>query len=110
MAKAGPRVAQIATALMPNLSRVPRRSKVAWGKNGVRIMTGGLAESLRDDFMSGAAARLGASGAAADLICCFDHSPTLVRQRQLAIIISGNQAEVRQPRPNRPRDCGSFPS
>ena len=27
-------------------------SELAWGYNGVRIMTGRLAESLRDDFMS----------------------------------------------------------
>jgi hypothetical protein len=48
--------------------------------------------------------------AAADLIWGFDHSAPLLRQRQLAIIISDNQAEVRKPRPNRPRDYGSLRS
>jgi hypothetical protein len=36
---------------MPNLTQVPYLSKMAWGDNGVCIMTGRLVESPRDDFM-----------------------------------------------------------
>ena len=52
----------------------------------------------------------GCLAAAAGLIWCFNHSATLLHQDQAAIIISGNQAQDHQPRLNRLRDCGSFPS
>ena len=54
--------------------------------------------------------RIARSDAGADLIWWFDHSAPTLRQDQAAIMIFGNQAQDHQPRLNRLRDCGSFPS